>query len=445
MQTYRNSHNPILPLAHHIPDGEAHVFSDGRLYIYGSYDELEGAWCSTRYRVASTADMQTWTVHDIAFDGAQVPWYFDPGAPNYNGPEFQHRSPFMERRARTAPAEDLARTPRLAAELPCLYAPDCAEKDGKYYLYFCMSDGSEGVAVSNRPEGPFHDPVHLPCSGIDPAVFRDRDGQAYYYWGQFYPMGVRLAPDMVSFDPKGIVFDLASEEAHFFHEGSSLRRIGDTYYFVFSCMQRGRPTALGYATSKAPLGPFTYRGILIDNLGCDPATWNNHGSIECVNGQWYVFYHRSSRNTQLFRRLCIEPITINADGSIDEVRMTSQGPGAPFGPGEKLMGWQACSLTGRAYIDADPVHEESLQHIAPGDAAVFRYVRSARPYARVSLECEGQGRVRILLDGVCAGTVAVDGNAKVCTAPLQAAAGEYELTLAFDEADALKLISVTLE
>ena len=62
-----------------------------------------------------------------------------------------------------------------------LFAPDCIEKDGKYYLYFCMQDDSEGVAVSDRSEGPFSDPVQLPCGGIDPAVFIDDDGQAYYY------------------------------------------------------------------------------------------------------------------------------------------------------------------------------------------------------------------------------------------------------------------------
>ena len=445
MQIYRNAHNPILPLAHHIPDGEAHVFSDGRLYIYGSYDDLPNAWCSTQYRVASTADLRTWTVHDIAFEGAQVPWYFDPAAPKYANAGGERPSSFIAARERTASPEELAKTPRLAAELPCLYAPDCAEKDGRYYLYFCMSDGSEGVACSDRPEGPFTDPVRLPCSGIDPAVFVDDDGKAYYYWGQFYPLGVRLNPDMVSFDPARAVPNLATEEAHFFHEGSSMRKIGDTYYFVFSCMQRGRPTALGYATGKSPLGPFAYRGIIIDNLGCDPSTWNNHGSIECVDGQWYVFYHRSSRNTQLFRRLCIEPITINPDGSIDEVKMTSQGPGAPFGPGEAMMGWQACQLSGQAYIDADPEHEESLQHIAPGDTAVFRYVRSEHSYTQATLACEGRGRVRVLLNGIAAGTVEIDGSASVYRAPIRAEAGEYELTLAFDDAADLKLISMTLE
>ena len=116
--------------------------------------------------------------------------------------------------------------------------------------------------------------------------------------------------DMVSFQSEDVVDDLVTEEEHFFHEGSSMRKIGDTYYYVYADMERGKPTSLGYSTSKSPLGPFTYQGIIIDNDGCDPASWNNHGSIECVNGQWYVFYHRCSRGVQQHRRLCIEPITI---------------------------------------------------------------------------------------------------------------------------------------
>ena len=109
---------------------------------------------------------------------------------------------------------------------PLLFAPDCLPKDGKYYLYFCMPDDSEGVAVSEKPEGPFSKPVQLPCGGIDPAIFIDDDGQAYLYWGQLFSHGVRLNPDMVSFDPKTIVDDLVTEEKHFFHEGSSMRKIG---------------------------------------------------------------------------------------------------------------------------------------------------------------------------------------------------------------------------
>ena len=165
--------------------------------------------------------------------------------------------------------------------------------------------------------------------------------------------GVKLNEDMISFDEGAVVHDLVTEEEHYFHEGSSMRKIRDTYYYVYADMERGKPTALGYSTGKSPLGPFTYRGIVIDNDHCDPESWNNHGSIECVNGQWYVFYHRCSRGTQRYRRLCAEPITINPDGTINEVKMTSQGVGTPFAPGETMMGYQACELQGKVYIGVE--------------------------------------------------------------------------------------------
>ena len=88
MSTHYNTHNPILPLNHHVPDSEAHVFSDGRLYIYGSYDDLPDAYCSDFYRVFSTGDMENWKDHGVSFRGQDVPWYFDENAPKYPGLDF---------------------------------------------------------------------------------------------------------------------------------------------------------------------------------------------------------------------------------------------------------------------------------------------------------------------------------------------------------------------
>ena len=155
---------------------------------------------------------------------------------------------------------------------------------------------------------------------------------------------------------------------------------------------------MGYATAKSPMGPFTYQGIIIDNDGCDPASWNNHGSIECMNGQWYVFYHRCSQNTRIHRRLCIEKIYINPDGTIDEVKMTSQGTGDPFAPGEMIYGYQACGLKGTAYIGIDETYGEKLMNISPGDEAVFRYVQSDTDFSSIELICAGSGRVQIVMN-----------------------------------------------
>ncbi len=463
MLTSINTHNPILPVQIHVPDSEAHVMPDGKLYIYGSFDDDEELYCSSRYHVVSTPDMKHWTVHDVSLRGEDVPWFNNPDAPKYGGGiDWTKPTPFMQAMiadmlaAQEAGGEDMMAKFEEAAQhknpTPLLFAPDCIYRDGKYYLYFCMADDSEGVAVSDRPEGPFADPVQLPCGGIDPAIFVDEDGSAYYYWGQMRSRGVKLNPDMISFDPAEVKEDLVTEEEHCFHEGSSMRRIGDTYYYVFADMERGKPTSLGYATSKSPLGPFTYRGILVDNDGCDPESWNNHGSIECFNGQWYVFYHRSSGNGKIHRRLCIEKIHVNEDGSIDEAKMTSQGPGEPFGPGETIMGYQACGLTGTVYIGAADGkslledHEERLTAISDGDTAVFRYVKSDAPWTKARVTLSGQGGIEIYLNGEKAG--AIDASAGSGLRTLETAiacpAGEYELMLRFVQPKELEMADVTL-
>ena len=451
---FKNQRNPILPLQHHIPDGEAHVMPDGNLYVYGSYDAIDTTYCSQKYHVVSTADLENWTVHDVSFHSDEVPWKDDPNAPKYPGLDWFHPTPFLMKMIEAIPEEQKrAAMEGNTDESPkqvLLFAPDCISRNGKYYLYFCMSDDSEGVAVSDSPEGPFKNPVQLPCGGIDPAVFIDDDGQAYYYWGQVYGNGVKLNEDMVSFDTAKVVKNLVTEQEHFFHEGSSMRKRGDTYYYIFADIERGKPTSLGYATGKNPLGPFTYQGIIIDNDGCDPQSWNNHGSIECVDGQWYVFYHRSSRNSQQNRRLCVEKIRFRGDGLIDEVKMTSQGAGEPFAPGEQIKGYQACGLKGTCFIDvdADYGYEEKLTGISSGDEAAFRYVKSGAPWTEIEIVCCGSGEMTALMNQKEAGKGKIIGDAKrvqTHTFPLQAAAGEYELVLRFERTDGLELLAITLK
>lgn len=444
MKSFKNVRNPILPLNIHIPDSEAHVMSDGKLYIYGSYDDYSNLYCSERYHVISTADMENWNIYNNSFHGSMVPWFNNPDAPKYVSNDWGEPTEFVKKMQETTDEDDInfVLTQDLSILPPLLFAPDCIEKDGKYYLYFCMADGSEGVAVSDRPEGPFMNPIQLPCSGIDPAVFVDENGDAYYYWGQFRSHAVKLNSDMVSFDQEKVVDRFLTEEEHFFHEGSSIRRIGDTYYAVFADVERGKPTALGYATSKSPLGPFTYRGILIDNTDCDPSSWNNHGSIECFDGKWYIFYHRSSRNTKIYRRLCIEPITIREDGTIEEVKMTSQGLGEPFKPGEKLMGYQACGLKGSVYIDAvnekDERPEEALVNIASGDEVIFRYVKSERDFQSLIIKAEGSGCIEIWMNDRKAGKVEIQ-NGQQLRNEIFMEAGEYELMLRFLSAEKLEV------
>ena len=366
--------NPILPIQHFVPDVEARQWEDGRIYLYGSYD-LSGrtSYCSWEYRVFSSVDLVHWEDH---------------------GPSFRSAPPNASVAWTDAP----------------LFAPDCIYYNGRYYLFFCNADNREGVAESFAPTGPFTNA--FPIEGadhdaIDPAVLVD-DEQVYYYWGQFHVRGARLRPDLHGLEVSTLHTDLLNEANHGFHEGASIRKRNGIYYLVYADISRGRPTCLGYAISHSPLGPFTKRGIIIDNTGCDPETWNNHGSIADYNGQWYVFYHRSSQASNFNRRVCIEPIYFNTDGSIDEVEMTTQGAGGPMPAARPIEARRACLLKGHVRTAAlgptetDPAVREDLTQIHLDDCAAYKYVdfethHVKRFHARAGSLAYG-GQIEIHLD-----------------------------------------------
>lgn len=443
--TYLNTKNPILPVEHHVPDGEAHVMPDGKLYIYGSYDLPGNEYCSSIHRVISTPDMKHWTIHPIAIHGEEIQWKEDIDISIYSNFTDEPETPLWKSIIKNLnlPKNDEGKFEVNEQNKKLLFAPDAIHHNGKYLLYFCNNESEEGVAISDRPEGPFTNPVKLPCRGIDPAIFIDDDGVGYFYWGQFYAHGVRLNEDMMSFEQENVKNWLVTEESHFFHEGFSMRKIGDTYYAVYANMERGKPTSIGYATSKSPLGPFQYQGIIVDNTGCDPKSWNNHGSIECFQGQWYVFYHRCTRNGRNFRRLCIEPITINADGTINEAMMTSQGPGLPYQVGESMMGYEACQLSGALYIDVDATYGEALCNISDGDKAYYRYVKNEVPYKEIQFECEGSGTIHVSMNQKLVGTYEIlEGVQKQHV--FSVVEGTYEVVFAFEHTNGLKLLQCVM-
>ena len=266
-----------------------------------------------------------------------------------------------------------------AVEPGILYAPDCVFKEGKYYLYYCQPNGEEGVAISDSPAGPFYNARIVDGANntkIDPAVFIDDDGGAYYYWAQVSALAGRLRTDMAGLVPGSIVEGLITEVEHGFHEGISMRKLNGIYYLVYTDISRGRATSIGYATSESPLGPFKKQGIIIDNTGCDPGSWNNHGSIQEFQGQWYIFYHRSTHNGKFSRRVCVEPIFFDENGLIAEVEMTTQGADGPIDPSLEMEAANACLMGGRLYIDSysgSGDFYEYLTHIHDGDWAAYKY------------------------------------------------------------------------
>jgi len=365
LKRYIKGCNPVLPIEYYIPDVEAHVYSDGRLYMFGSLDRGgEMSYCSKIHHVFSTDNMLDYRDHGKIIDAdEQVSWSSGE-----------------------------------------LYAPDCIEKNGRYYLYICTSDRKIGVAVADSPYGPYSDAIQIEAmSGIDPAVFVDDNGQAYIYWGQFDEVrAARLSDDMMSIDVTTMVQPLSVLE-HAFHEGSSMRKRNGIYYYLFADTSRrdDRPTCLGYATSDSPLGPFKYQGIIIDNYNCDPHVWNNHGSIELFDEQWYVFYHRSTRASCYSRRVCVEKISFTEEGLIPEVLMTTQGVSGPIDPRTILPAYMSCALKGHIRIMTIKPGVEGLGMIHHGDSAGFRYLamNSKMTKCHVILSAKQSGVISVLIAG----------------------------------------------
>lgn len=361
--------NPILPRPFFIADGEAHVMPDGRLYLYGSTD-ISGKkeYCGHVYHVFSTEDetLTNWTYHGISFKNTKE----EPGIYWSKG------------------------TP--------LYAPDAIHKDGKYYLYVCGQDNFEAVAVSDKPYGPFGDakPVKgADGDSIDPAVFVDDDGQAYYLWGQFNLRGAKLNDDMSTLDMDSLQTAILTEQEHGFHEGACMRKRNGIYYIVYTDISRGKATCLSYAMSDKPLGPYKKGGVIIDNMYCDPQTWNNHGSIEEFKGQWYIFYHRSSQNSFTSRRMCVEKIYFNEDGTINEVKMTSMGAGGPIDAFKEIDASIACRVKGNIYIAPYFDSKEILVNCGGGnwiqDWAEYKYLDFKDGVRRFCIKTKGKGRILV--------------------------------------------------
>ena len=410
--------NPICPPGLNIADPTTRVWKDGKLYVYGSRDESFKYYCSYDHWVLSTSDL--------------IHWEYTPNVFASKGPNDQ------------VPYNDLL-----------LFAPDCMYKDGTYYLYYCQPGGQEGVATSKSPIGPFTNARQIYLKNqnqIDPAIFVDDDGQAYYIWGQFHEKIAKLKPNMTEIDTTTIVDNLVTEKEHFFHEGGYMVKRNGIYYFVYAHMGRkGMPTCIGYATSKSPMGPFKYGGVIVDNDGCDPDNWNNHGSIVEFKGQWYVFYHRTTNGCVNSRKTCIEPIFFNADGSITEVEMTSQGAGKPLDAFKQIEAERACLLFGHVRIESfsldttnplNPNNNDQLGQVENKDRAVYKYLNFGDGAASVSVRVAPgvkPGKIVFKVDsswGAPSGTLDVPGGGDgkkwiILTCKLKEIKGVHALHLSF--------------
>lgn len=229
-----------------------------------------------------------------------------------------------------------------------IWAPTAIYRNGKYYLFFAANDiqknekgpGGIGVAVSDSPSGPFVDALGKPLIGefhngaqpIDPMAYQDDDGSIYFYYGgQGHCNVARLAPDMKSVIPMadGTLYKEITPE-HYVEGPFMIKRKG-VYYFMWSEGYWGDSTyGVAYAKSNSPTGLFTPAGKILQT---DPAIANGpgHHSVVQIPGtdDWYIVYHRHPLGTtgDSERVMAIDRMYFDANGDIEPVKMTQQGPG----------------------------------------------------------------------------------------------------------------------
>lgn len=284
-------------------DPSARIFGD-KIYIFPSHDILAeegkgrvGWFCMEDYHVFSSSDLTNWEDHGMIVSQENVPWADPKG---YS-----------------------------------MWAPDCIERNGKYYFYFPTkrkdaADGEEGftvgVAVADSPEGPYT-PEEKPIAGIkgiDPNVFIDDDGQAYLYWSRSHIYGAPLKDNMLELAAEPTVLGDLPQEGH--KEGPWMIKRNGTYYLTYPHVEN-KTERLEYATGDSPLGPFTVQGVIMDEspTGC----WTNHHSIIEKDGQYLLFYHHNDLSPQFdkSRSIMADSLFFEADGKIRKVKSTLRGIG----------------------------------------------------------------------------------------------------------------------
>ncbi len=320
------SDNPIFKA-----DGEGNliftadpaVLVDGdTLYVYAGQDDAAiGGWFNmNRWVCYSTKDMVNWKYEGPVMKATDFSW----GAPG------------------TA------------------WACHVVKKNGKYYFFSTTGRQnrqgySVGIAVADRPTGPFVDVKKAPLfdnalttggaldsiEDIDPVVFLDDDGQGYIYWGNGTSHYALLSDDLMSLkDLNGdgkitqsadIFTDVPiKDRPGIFGEAPWLFKAKGKYYLVYAA---GLPQRVVYAMANSPRGPWEYKGVILgENLCPDGSRGDfnsdtSHPAIVEFKGQWYVFYHNAAQPTggQTRRSVSVEKMAFNADGSIKRSEITSTG------------------------------------------------------------------------------------------------------------------------
>jgi hypothetical protein len=301
--------NPIV--THVYTADPSALVHDGRMYIYTGRDEAsptQNNFVMRQWRVFSSAtpsdDPAVWTDHGSPLSIDTFAW---------------------------------ANADAWASEV--VQGPD-----GRFYWFVSVNGFTDpgwmniGVAVGDSPLGPFTDAIggplisdQLPNSSalnIDPTVLIDHDGQIYLYWGSFWqPRMVMLAPNMVELaGPVTTPTGLAE-----FWEAPWLFERDGTYYMAYAsnanidgdgCVTSSQFACIRYATATSPAGPWTHRGIVLDQV----SSTTNHPAIEQFNGEWYMIYHTADApgGGNFRRSVAIDRLFFNPDGTIQKVVQTPE-------------------------------------------------------------------------------------------------------------------------
>lgn len=225
-----------------------------------------------------------------------------------------------------------------------MWAPSIVEKGGKYFLFFGANDvhegeiGGIGVAVADKPEGPFRDYLGKPLIGqihngaqpIDQFVFQDKDGQYYMIYGGWQHCNIaKLNADFKGFTPfdDGKTFREITPKGYV--EGPFMFRRNGKYYFMWSeGGWTGPDYSVAYAVADSPFGPFERVGKILQQ---DPtvARGAGHHSVLNVPGtdDWYIVYHRRplTETDGNHRETCIDRMEFDANGAIKPVKITVEG------------------------------------------------------------------------------------------------------------------------
>ena len=224
------------------------------------------------------------------------------------------------------------------------WAGHCIPRNGKFYyavpvFHSGTKDRMIGIAVADRPQGPYKDAIGNPllsrndCCYIDPALFIDDDDQAYMYWGNPYCFYVKMNEDMISYS--GDIVQIPENRETFsscYGEGPWLYKRNDLYYLIWAADNANGKENIRYSTAPSAEGPWNYRGIVMPQEGLTRAapctSWTNHPGLVDFKGKHYFVYHNAGLpgGSGFQRSTCIEEFEFNDDGTIPELHMTLEGP-----------------------------------------------------------------------------------------------------------------------